>query len=1054
MSRNLSSHGFAFTADVVLAFILAIGIIIFATLPTHPIGKLEERRITDQYVDDLFVALDHSGYVSHEIDVNGFSMQTLQNVYTHARTLLPNSYDFYLQMQSYPLDISACQSSQDFVSCFPDANVQTLTTGTALPTNAPFVHGRRIFIKQQPASECSGALSSSIANPFAYNPFLTSLSLQSLPDINIQFDVNVTPPGPWTCDQNISVTLSVTTNSGARKPVDMMLVIDRSGSMSYDYLLETTDAQAVALDGNYAFLADSTSGLRDIDATDPGIPALVDTYNTSGTARDVTVSNNYAYLADGTSGLHIFDVSNPSNALSISALDVGGDAYGVATIGNQTYLVTYSSTNYDISNTGSTNNQLYIGRSSSELYGAQSFTPTIAFISGAQVLVNRQGNPSGNITVSVRSSLTGSDLVSGTISSGAVSTSYQYVNVVFPSILPLVPGNTYYLVLTTTATSSSNYYRWGTSNNSYSGGQAYQNTSSQNRDARFQTHFIPGLVKIDTTSKSSPFVLGAYPLTSPWRVFLDNNVAYVADGSAGVHSFNISGNTPILLDTYNTSGTAYDVLVSGNVAYVSDGTSGLRTLDVSTPSSMVLLDTYNTPGTAYATKVDNAIAYVADGSSVYVVDATAPSSLSVITYYSTPWNYRDIELRTVDSVLWGYLAVDSGIEGLATVNLDTGPKISQAQSAALTFVDFNGWDSNYDQMGLVSYSSTASTDQTLTSNFDLVKSDIAALVANGSTATGYAINNATTELTSIRHNPIALPFQILLSDGLTNTGTSSSSAAITAANSGIIIYTIGFGKDADETELQNIATITGGKYYAAADQNALIDVYNIIAKEIQLIASDANLIAGISDQLIIVDDGNGLLSGTELIFDINTLEPQPWVAEYTINIPCNSQLACSSTLLSIPSPGTHFEYVDANGTTQMQDWNVFSTSTFEYADLNISILSGDILGTNNVDLTVKVESIGNLDTISSSVSFYRDAPPTHLLSTVSIPPLCGQLNPGCVNYSYEFMHNVSSEGELYAVVNPDYTIPECTFNDQDVIFCYYTPSTQFFTFDYWAWLRG
>jgi hypothetical protein len=231
-------------------------------------------------------------------------------------------------------------------------------------------------------------------------------------------------------------------------------------------------------------------------------------------------------------------------------------------------------------------------------------------------------------------------------------------------------------------------------------------------------------------------------------------------------------------------------------------------------------------------------------------------------------------------------------------------------------------------------------------------------------------------------------------------------------------------------------------------------VYTLIAQEIQLIASDANVVAGIPSGTVIMNDGNGLFSGTDLIFDINTLNPQPWISIYTFTIPCTSPLACSSTLLSIPSPGTKFEYIDSNGNSKEKDWNVFSTQTFQYRDLNVDIVSGSLLGVANTDLTVNVQSLGNLDTNASSVSFYVGAPPTTLLTNVSVPSLCGKLVSGCTDYSYTFTQNVSAEGELYAVVNPDAAIPECTYNDQDLIYCYYTPTTQFFTFEYWAWQGG
>lgn len=1046
------SRAFAFSADVVLALILVTSLFVFLSAPTQPAAKLEERRVADQFVDDLFVALDHSGFMSNELDVNGYSSTTLQNVYARAKNLLPPSYNVYLTLTRYPVDVDACRTAQDFASCFPDVNVASLNYGTPLTPSASYVHGRRIFLQQQPASQCSATPAPATSSwPFALFPSSEPFSAQFATDVNLTFDVHVSPTGPLTCDQNITITLEISGNTGARKPLDMMLVFDRSGSMSWDGQEDTTDALGVELSPTTAFISDSTSGLRDINIQNYGLPNLVGTYNSPGTARDVDVSGSYAYLADGASGLRIVNVSNPSSPSSTAQLDVGGDAYAVLSQDTTTYVATSSGSTTDQSNTPTSNRDLEIGQNSTNTTAAQSFTPSLDFISGASVYVRRVGNPSGNLLVNLRSSLSGADLATASITAASLTTSYQEIEVDFSTIYPLTSGSTYYLVLTTPTNNASNYYQWGGRNtNGYANGTAYQNSTNQNHDLRFRTHYIPGLISVDTSTKNSPFVVGAASLSSPWRMTLDGTTLYVADGTAGVKVFDVSTNTPAQIGSYNTPGTAYDVWVDGTYAFVSDGSSGLRILDISTPSSPVSVGTYNTPGTAYATRVNNSLAYIADGSSVQVIDVSTPSSPAFVKSYATPYNYRDLEIMNG----WGFLAVDNSIEGLMTFDLSLGPKIDQAKVAAQSFLDFNGWDSTNDQIGLVSYSSSSTLDQTLTSTFSLVGSDINALVSNGSTATGDGINTATAELNSARHNPNALKFQILMSDGLTNTGANSGTAAVTAQNNSIIIYTIGFGAEADVSELTNIATITGGKYYSALDQNALIDVYNLIAQEIQLIATDANVIANIPTDINIISDGNGYFTGTNLVFDINTQEPQPWTVDYTILIPCTSPLACTSSLISVPSPGTQFQYTDANGNSITIDWNVFQTQQFDFHDLNLEIVSGNLVGTNNTDLTVKVSSVGNLDTNASSVSFYQSDPSLgNLLTSASVPALCGALTSGCVTSDYTFTQNVPAEGELWAVVNPNQAIPECVYNNQDVLFCYQNPSTQFFTLDYWVWLN-
>lgn len=1060
MTSDFIPKGFAFSVDVVLALILVSAISIIITLPQERTSLLEERRVADQYVDDIFLAMDHSGFITNEIDTNGFASTTLQNIYSHIRNLLPAQYDFYIQLKSYPVDVNACRISQDFESCFPDINTSTLTNGTALPTNSPFIHGRRVFLKQQPASQCSTNLAPAddwITHLFQSGP----LAFQTPPDLNTQFDVNVSPSGPLTCDQNISVTLSVTTNQGTRQPVDMVLVFDRSGSMSWNGQLSTTNGTGIEVSGDNAYIADGTGGLRDVNAQRPGLLSLRGTYNSPGSANDVDVNGNYAYLADGSSGLRIVNITNPSSPSSVAQLDVGGTAYGVWSRDTTTYIATYSASSKNITTTSSSPNQLlYVGRSSSQASAGQSFNPTIDFISGFGVRLRKIGNPP-TITAHLRTSINGADLNTLTISAASVSTASggAYVDLNFSGTIPLTSGTAYFIVLTTPSNSSSNYYEWqARGSNPYSGGQAYQNSTAQTWDAFLQTFYIPGLITVDTSTKNSPRVMGATDLNDAYHVTLAGNYAYAANGTRGFRIFDITNPKPLLIgNCYNqascniSSGVTYDVWVNTTTAYVSNGTAGLRIIDISNPSNPQLLSTHNTPGTAYTTRLKDTNAVVLDASSLQLIDISNPSSPVLMGSFSTPYGYRDLEIQNN----WAYIALNSGIDGIMTIDLSTGPKINQAKVAAQTFIDFNGWNDQSDQMGLVSYASSSTLDRNLTSNFPLVKTAVNNLVSSGGTATGDGINTATNELISARANPTALKFQVLMSDGQTNSGSSSNTAAITASNNNIIIYTIGFGEDADEVELQNIANQTGGQYYAASDQNSLAAVYQLIAQSIQVLAQDANIIANFSNGTLIVNDGNAMLNGTNLIFDINTLSPQPWIAAYTFMIPCTSQLACSSSLISVPGAGTSFQYLDINGNPQVLDWNEFVTQSFNYRDLNLEILSGNIIGSGNVDLTVQVSSQGNLDTNSVPVDFYQGNPsPATYVNSATIPYLCGAQSPGCSNPIYSFVHNVPAEGELYAVVNPNSSVPECKYNNQDVLYCYTRPETRFFTLDYWAWIRS
>ena len=170
-----------------------------------------------------------------------------------------------------------------------------------------------------------------------------------------------------------------------------------------------------------------------------------------------------------------------------------------------------------------------------------------------------------------------------------------------------------------------------------------------------------------------------------------------------------------------------------------------------------------------------------------------------------------------------------------TRNTIDGHKAYQAKIAGEKFVDNAQWDfSQGDRIGLVSFNQAAIVEQILTSTPQFVKDAFGPIPIGGWTDIGDGIDAATQQFIDNPNptNPNALRFIVLLSDGISTEG-SSGPAADRATLEGIVIYPVGFGQGADPTELTNIASITGGQYFAAAsDGTALETVLDIIALQI------------------------------------------------------------------------------------------------------------------------------------------------------------------------------------------------------------------------------
>ena len=122
------------------------------------------------------------------------------------------------------------------------------------------------------------------------------------------------------------------------------------------------EAKGVAVVGNFAYIADSNSGLAIIDITDPSNPLNPVYMDTNGTARSVTVVGNFAYVADFNEGLAIIDISDPINPVTPVYKDTNGSAFDVTVEGNFAYLADNNSglAIIDISNPTSPGEPVYV----------------------------------------------------------------------------------------------------------------------------------------------------------------------------------------------------------------------------------------------------------------------------------------------------------------------------------------------------------------------------------------------------------------------------------------------------------------------------------------------------------------------------------------------------------------------------------------------------------------------------------------------------------------------------------------------------------------------
>ncbi|MCX6641736.1 MAG: hypothetical protein NTW14_14820 [bacterium] len=151
------------------------------------------------------------------------------------------------------------------------------------------------------------------------------------------------------------------------------------------------------------------------------------------------------------------------------------------------------------------------------------------------------------------------------------------------------------------------------------------------------------------------------------RVAISGNLAYVADGSAGLRIIDVSNpEIPVEIGNLDTPGDAHGIAVSGSYAYVADQFSGLRIINVSNPAAPVETGYFDTPGEAFDVTVRDNYAYVADaGSGLRIIDVSNPASPQETGFCTA----SDLSMARDVAVSGSYAYVASRIHGMVIVNI-------------------------------------------------------------------------------------------------------------------------------------------------------------------------------------------------------------------------------------------------------------------------------------------------------------------------------------------------------------------------------------------------
>lgn len=217
-------------------------------------------------------------------------------------------------------------------------------------------------------------------------------------------------------------------------------------------------------------------------------------------------------------------------------------------------------------------------------------------------------------------------------------------------------------------------------------------------------------------------------------------------------------------------------------------------------------------------------------------------------------SYKDIKTEGIDIVL----CLDISGSMLAQ---DFKPnRLEAAKDVAKDFIDSRP----NDRIALVIFSGESFTQCPLTSDHDVIK-NIFSGIKTGMVADGTAIGNGlATSVSRIKDSKSKSKVVILLTDGVNNQGAVAPLTAADIAKAfNIRVYTIGVGTigkafspvaiypdgsyqfdyvdvEIDEKTLTEIASLTGGKYFRATDNQKLKDTYKEIDRLEKTIFEEKN----------------------------------------------------------------------------------------------------------------------------------------------------------------------------------------------------------------------
>lgn len=235
-NRNNGNKGFIISLDSAIAVVvlatamLAMQVVMFQQQPSQTIQSMQK-------ADDVFVALDNSGFLLEQVDLENLDV-IASNIRSEALSLLPSDFNVRVELKKFSVNSADCRRFESFEKCF--TLEETASSGISAFGGVSVMHDRKLFAKKQSPGDCNIVASFSKKvwefpkkTGTAFFDFSKIFFQSSGGDLNIAVKAfrngeQLMQDSTIKCDENILVDLNAFFPTTGRPPINLIFGADKS----------------------------------------------------------------------------------------------------------------------------------------------------------------------------------------------------------------------------------------------------------------------------------------------------------------------------------------------------------------------------------------------------------------------------------------------------------------------------------------------------------------------------------------------------------------------------------------------------------------------------------------------------------------------------------------------------------------------------------------------------------------------------------------------------------------------------------------------------------